>query len=227
MWSSISMRSTEETHLKALEEVLRCLEQAGLRVKQSKCAFMRPSVCYLGHRIDAEGLHPLDDRVRAIRDAPTPTSFSELKSYLGMLSYYNMFLPNLSSLLHHLHRLLRKEVPWVWGKSQAKAFINSKKLLLSSNCLIHFDISRELTLACDASNYGLGAVLSHKMSDGTDRPIAYASRTLNLAEHNYSQFEKEGLACVFGVKKFHDYVFGCHFKLVTDHKPLLGLIKED
>ena len=219
--------STEEAHLKTLEEMLRRLEQAGLRVKQSKCAFMRPSVCYLGHRIDAEGLHPLDDRVRAIRDAPTPTSVSELKSYLGMLSYYNKFLPNLSSLLHPLHRLLRKDVPWVWGKSQAKAFVNSKKLLLSSNCLTHFDISRELTLACDASNYGLGAVLSHKMSDGTDRPIAYASRTLSPAERNYSQLEKEGLACVFGVKKFHDYVFGRHFELVTDHKPLLGLIKED
>lgn len=113
------------------------------------------------------------------------------------------------------------------GKSQAKAFVNSKKLLLSSNCLTHFDISRELTLVCDASNYGLGAVLSHKMSDGTDSPIAYASRTLNPAERNYSQLEKEGLACVFGVKKFHDYVFGHHFELVIDHKPLLGLIKED
>ena len=219
--------STEEAHLKELEEVLRRLEQAGLRVKQSKCAFMRPSVCYLGHRIDAEGLHPLDDRVRAIRDAPTPTSVSELKSYLGMLSYYNKFLPNLSSLLHPLHRLWRKDVPWVWGKFQVKAFVNSKKLLLSSNCLTHFNISRELTLACDASNYGLGAMLSHKMSDGTDRPIAYACHTLSPAKHNYSQLEKEGLACVFGVKKFHDYVFGRHFELVTDHKPLLGLIKED
>ena len=187
--------STEETHLKALEEVLRCLEQAGLRVKQSKCAFMRLSVCYLGHKIDAEGLHPLDDRVRAIRNAPTPTSVSELKLYLGMLLYYNKFLLDLSSLLHPLHCLLRKVMLWVWGKSQVKAF-NSKKLLPLSNCLTHFDVSRELTLACNVSNYWLDAVLSHKMSDGTDRPIAYASRTLNPAERNYSQLEKEGLACV-------------------------------
>ena len=187
---------------------------------------MRPSVSYLGHKIDAEGLHPLDDRVRAIKDAPTPTSVSGLKSYLGMLSYYNKFLPSLSSLLYPLHRLLRKDTPWVWGTAQSKAFTVSKKLL-SSNCRTHFDSSLELTLACDASNYCLGAVLSHKMPDGSDRPIAYASRTLNTAERNYSQLEKEGLACIFGVKKFHDYVFGRHFELVTDHKPLLGLIKED
>ena len=219
--------STEEAHLRALEEVLRRLERAGLRAKKSKCAFMRPSVSYLGHKIDAEGLHPLDDRVRAIRDASTPTSVSGLKSYLGMLSYYNKFLPSLSSLLYPLHRLLRKDTPWVWGTAQSKAFTVSKKLLLSSNCRTHFDSSLRLTLACDASNYGLGAVLSHKMPDGSERPIAYASRTLNTAERNYSQLEKEGLACIFGVKKFHDYVFGRHFELVTDHKPLLGLIKED
>ena len=216
---------SQEDHLRALEEVLRHLERAGLR--QSKCTFLRPSVTYLGHKIDAEGLHPLDDRIRAIKDAPTPTSVPKLKSYLGMLSYYNKFLPNLSSVLHPLHRLLRKDTPWRWGSAQSEAFNKSTKLLLSSNCLTHYDPSRDLTLACDASNYGLGAVLSHKMPDGSDQPIAYASRTLNTAERNYSQLEKEGLAYVFGVKKFHDYVFGRHFELVTDHKPLLGLIKED
>ena len=138
-------------------------------MKQSKCTFLRPSVTYLGHKIDAEGLHPLDDRIRAIKDAPTPTSVPKLKSYLGMLSYYNKFLPNLSSVLHPLHRLLRKDTPWRWGSAQSEAFNKSTKLLLSSNCLTHYDPSRDLTLACDASNYGLGAVLSHKMPDGSDR----------------------------------------------------------
>ena len=178
--------NSEEAHLRTLEEVLHRLEQAGLKVKQSKCAFMRPSVTYLGHKIDAEGLHPLDDRVRAIRDAPTPTSVTKLKSFLGMLSYYNKFLPSLSSVLYPLHRLLRKDIPWVWGAAQSKAFSDSKKLLLSSNCLTHFDSSLDFVVACDASNYGLGAVISHKMPDGSDRPIAYASRTLNRSEQNYS-----------------------------------------
>ena len=107
--------STEESHLRTLDEVLSRLHKAGLRVKHNKCAFMRPSVTYLGHRIDAQGLHPLQDRIRAIQEAPTPTSVPKLKSYLGMLSYYSKFLPKLSTVLHPLHLLLQKDVPWKWG----------------------------------------------------------------------------------------------------------------
>ena len=219
--------STEEEHLKALEEVLRRLEKAGLRVKLKKCMFMRPSVEYLGHKIDANGLHPLQDKVHAIKEAPTPQSVQELRSYLGLLTHYNKFLPNLSTTLHPLHKLLQKNVPWRWRAEQEKAFAKSKELLTSTKFLAHFDSTQKLTLACDASSYGVGAVLAHKMPDGSERPIGYASRTLTKSERNCSQLEKEGLSCIFGIKKFHDYVFGHAFELVTDHKPLLGLLKED
>ena len=102
----------------------------------------------------------------------------------------------------------------------------SKKLLTSSSLLVHFNPDLKLMLACDASAYGIGAVLSHRMEDGSEKPIGYVSRTLSKAEQNYSQLEKEGLTCVFGVKKFHSYLFGHPFQLVTDHKPLLTLLGE-
>ena len=108
----------------------------------------------------------------------------------------------------------------------AEGLQKSKELLLSSKVLVHLDPDREVVLACDASPYGLGAVLSHKMPDGVERHIAFASRTLSPAEQKYSQLEKEGLACVFGVKKFHTYLYGRQFSLLTDHKPLLGLFSE-
>lgn len=216
----------EDMHLKALDEVLNRLGKAGLRVKKDKCLFMVPSVKFLGHRIDAKGLHPLKEKVEAIEAAPIPTNLTELKAYVGLLTYYSKFLPNLSTKLAPLYELMKLGVVWKWTAERDQAFQESKKLLASDSLLVHFDESLPLTLACDASAYGLGAVLAHRYPDGSERPIGYASRTLNSAERNYSQLEKEGLALVFGIKKFYAYVFGKPFELVTDHQPLLGLLRE-
>ena len=215
-----------DEHLTSLEAVFARLEEAGLHVKFSKCEFMKPSVTYLGHVIDENGLHPVEGKVKAIREAPEPSSVTELKSYLGLLTYYGKFLPNMSSTLAPLYALLRKDEPWVWRDEHQKAFDLSKSALTSSSFLTHFDPSLPLILACDASGYGIGAILSHRFPDGTEKPIGYASRTLNKSERNYSQIEKEGLSCIFGIKKFHAYLLGHTFELVTDHKPLLSLFKE-
>ena len=218
--------ATEEEHLQALDEVLHRLERAGLRLNKTKCVLMASSVTYLGHRIDQYGLHPLVDKVRAVQEAPEPHNVTELKSYLGILSYYSKFLPNLSSTLAPLYQLLCVSSRWRWTAKEREAFKASKQLLTSSKVLTHFDPSEELILAGDTSPYGIGAVLSHRFADGSEKPIGYASRTLSPAEKNYSQIEKETLACIFAVKRFHSYIYGHPFTLYTDHKPLVSLLNE-
>ena len=187
---------------------------------------MLESVEYLGHNISAEGLHPTKEKVRAITDAPPPKDISQLRAFLGLINYYGKFLPNLSSTLAPLYQLLEKQQRWIWGSPQQKAFQEAKTQLASSHLLVHYDAQQELVLSCDASPYRVGAVLSHLYTDGSERPIAFASKALSVAERKYSQLEKEGLAIVFGVKKFHDYLFGRKFQIRSDYKPLQHLFNE-
>ena len=215
----------DREHLTNLEATLQRLSDAGVRLKREKCTFMAPEVTYLGFKIDSHGLHPMQDKLEAIIKAPAPTNVSELKSYLGLLNYYGRFLPNLSTELAPLHQLLQKNAKFRWNSLQQQAFERSKQLLKESNLLVHFDPSKEVILTCDASPYGLGAIISHVI-DGGDRPISCASRTLSPAEKKYSQLEKEALAVVWGVKKFHSYLYGRRFLINNDHKPLETLLGE-
>ena len=132
-------------------------------------------------------------------------------------------MPNLSSQVAPLYRLTRQDISWKWGKNEEAAFKAAKDLLSADTLLVHYNPKLPILLECDASPRGIGAVLSHRLSDGTEQPIAYASRRLTDAEANYSQIDREGLALVYGVTKFHQYLFGRHFNLVTDHKPLTYL----
>ena len=218
--------TTENEHLNNLAQVLERLESAGMRLKREKCAFLLPSVAYLGHIISEEGLRTADSKVRAIVDAPEPQNVGELRSFIGMVNYYGKFLPDLATLLSPLYRLLRKYARWRWRRRQRVAFRRVKDLLRSGRVLTHFDDKLPLVLACDASPYGLGAVLSHRMPNGEEKPVGFASRTLTKAEKNYSHLDKEGLAIVFGVRKFHQYLHGRSFAIKTDHKPLTHIFSE-
>ena len=212
--------TTEEEHIQNLDAVLTRLETAGMRLKCNKCAFLLTAVEYLGHRISVQGLQPTDEKIRTINNAPAPNNISQLKSFLGLINYYCKFLPNLSNTLAPLYRLLEKNIKWQWGPEQQRAFNTSKKSLTSDCILTHFDPSRALVLACDASHYGIGAVLAHRMEDGLNKPITFSSQTIAPAEKKYSQLEKEGLVVVFGVKRFHQYLYGREFTILSDHKPL-------
>ena len=216
--------STEKEHLTALDQVLSRLEQAGFRLKKSKCSFMASEAQYLGHKIDQEGIHALGDILKAVQDAPAPTNMSELRSYLGMVNHYGRFLHDVATTLAPLHDLLKKDAKWTWGPKQQESFNHTKQMLCSPEVVVHYATSKPLLLICDASPYGVGAVLAHQMEDGSEHPIAYHSRSLAQSERNYAQIDREALAIISGPTKFHQYIWGRPVTIVTDHKPLLGLL---
>ena len=142
-----------------------------------------------------------------------------MKFFLGLINYYRKFLPDLSSILAPLNVLLQKGSKWTWIEAQQTAFDEAKKLLQSSVVLAHYDPSKQLVLASDVSPYGVGAVLSQYQEGRVEKPVVFASRSLSKAEKNYSHLEKEGLAVIFGVKHFHQYLYGCRFTILSDHQP--------
>ena len=213
---------TEQEHLTNLAQVLERLDSAGMKLKKEKCAFCLLQVEYLGH-ISAEGLCPAASKVKAIKEAPTPSSLSKLKSFLGLVNYYAKLLPDSATILAPLYKLLRNSEPWQWDKEQQVAFKKIKEMLIAPNLLIHFDENKPLMLSCDASPYGVGAVLSHLMDNQSDKPIAYASRSLSTVERKYSHLDKEALA---GISKFHHYLYGRHFIIYSDHKPLMHIFNQ-
>lgn len=210
-------------HLENLEATLKRLDEYGIKLKKDKCAFMVDEVEYFGFIVNKDGIRPSPKRLKAILDVAPPTCVKELQSWLGIINYYRKFVPNLSTVVEPLNRLLVKGAQWDWSESCNEAFMKVRDMLVSSDILVHYQPEKPLVLAVDASAVGLGAVLSHDFN-GVERPFAYASRTLSSAERNYSQIEKEALAIIFGVNKFHQYLYGRQFTLLTDHKPLTTIL---
>ena len=212
-----------QDHLNTLSQVLERLLKYGFKLNKAKCKFLQSSVVYLGHLIDSAGLHPTMDKLAAVRDAPPPKDAVALKSFLGLIMFYSRFMPHHSTVLAPLNSLLKKNVPWRWTKTEDNAFMAAKNLLLNSRTLVHYDETLPLVLSCDASSYGAGAVLSHVIN-GKHQPIAFASCTLTETQRNYSQLEKEAFSIIFGLKRFHQYLCGRSFTILTDHRPLLTLL---
>ena len=213
-----------EEHLLRLKTVLSRLQEKGLRVQRDKCEFFKDSISYLGYVIDSKGLHAAQDKVEAIKNAPEPIDKSQVQSFLGLVNYYGKFIPNMATICHPLYQLLKADVHFQFDGRCKRAFKEIKDSLTGAEILVHYNPESPVKLSCDASSYGVGAVLAHVFPDGTERPIAYASKTLTKAEKGYSQTDKEALAIIFGVKRFDQYLIGRHFTLATDHKPLLAIL---
>jgi hypothetical protein len=190
---------------------------------RKKSSFFKRSVEYCGYKIGNKGLEKCYGKVEAVMKAPEPKNITELRSFLGLVNFYGRFIPNLSTIAQPLHNLLKKGVKFIFGAKCKKSFEIIKREIASERVLVHYDDNKKLLLATDASPYGIGAVISHRMEDGTERPISFASRTLSETERKYSQVDREALAIVFGVTKFYAYLYGRKFTLITDHKPLVSI----
>lgn len=209
-------------HIEKLNLVFDRLRKFNLKLQPDKCEFLRREVAYLGHIITDKGVSPNPDKIAAVTQFPTPKNPKDIKSFLGLVGYYRRFIENFSKITKPLTSLLKKDAVFQWSHEQEQSFNLLKNKLTSAPLLQYPDFNNPFLLTTDASNYAVGAILSQG-EIGKDKPIAYASRTLNKAEGNYSTIEKELLAILFGVKTFRPYLYGRKFRIITDHRPLVWL----
>ena len=194
---------TDREHISNLQKTLDRLRTAGFRLKMNKCKFFQPEVHYLGHIIDKDGIRPQLEKLKGILEMLNPNNQKELRSFLGMVNYYDRFTLGLASKCANLNDLLHKEAVWQWDKHHAAAV---QEIKTATEALAHYDPSLPLNLSCDTSPVGVGAVIFHTLPDNTEKVMAYGSRKLSQAEKNYAQIQKEVLAIIFGVQKFRQYL---------------------
>uniref|UniRef100_A0A3P9J3I3 Gypsy retrotransposon integrase-like protein 1 n=1 Tax=Oryzias latipes TaxID=8090 RepID=A0A3P9J3I3_ORYLA len=209
--------------LESLRKVLQRIAAAGLKLHPDKCCFMRRELEFLGHRIGSEGISTLEEKVQAVRDWPTPTTLRDLKSFLGLASYYRRFVRGFSCIAAPLFHLQKKDCDFVWTQECEQAFSSLKKALTNSPILTPPDPKLPFILDTDASDVGMGAVLSQMGSAG-ERVVAYFSKTFSKAERRYCVTRRELLAVVKAIGHFRYYLCGLPFTVRTDHSALQWLM---
>lgn len=213
---------TRAEHDKNLRAVLDRAFQRGLRFNEEKLEVGVTEVQYFGHLLTSEGLKPSPDKISAIRDMPPPTNKTELLSFMGMINYLSRYAQNLSEITSPLRDLLQKNVEFSWEKPQIDAFDKVKEMLTSPGKVLgYYDPKKKLIMQSDSSRSGLGSTL---LQDG--RPITYASKSLTASQKNYAMIELECLGILFGLKRFHQYVYGRKVIVETDHLPLISIFKK-
>jgi hypothetical protein len=217
-----SKEECEKNLIKALER----FDKFNLVMSREKSKFFIRKIKYLGYIISEKGLEKDPEKVMAIQKTAAPTNVKELQSFLGMVQFYSAFIKNAAAILQPLYNLLNNNTSYHWTKACDEAFIAVKEQLVSEQTLIMLDPNLPLYLETDASPYGLGAILSHKI-DGHLRPIGFYSRTLSKAEKNYAHIDREATAIFWATKKLYQYLYGREFILITDNKPLQQIFNPD
>lgn len=212
---------TIDEHNKILEQVVNRARKYNIKFNKEKVQWCSEEVKFLGHIISKDGVSCDEERMGAINDICEPKDKNGLQKLLGMINYARNFVPNLAEMSSPLRELLKKNVVFKWLPAHTSCLNNIKSLICNAPKLKIFDPDAELKIQTDASKAGLGCCLMQG-----DRPISFASRSLTDAETRYSQIEKEFLAVVFACQKFHFFIYGRRITVITDHKPLLGIIKK-
>lgn len=215
---------TFELHVEILKEVLNRICKAGLTLNRDKCNWCKSELKYLGYVVNASGLLVDPDKVDAVLKIPTPHNVKEVRRIIGLASWYRRFVPNFSSIISPLTSLICKNKPFVWDSACEMALTTIKEHLVSAPVLSCPNFEIPFCIQTDASDFGLGAVLS-QTENGVEKVICYASRSLTKAERKYSTVEKECLAVLFAVEKWRPYIEGTKFTVVTDHHSLKWLHK--
>ena len=208
-------------HLCTLREFFVRVREANLTLRPTKCSIGYSCVKFLGFDISPQGLSPTPNNVNKALNACRPQTKTQLRSFLGMIGHYRRFIPNFAAVAVPLTDLTRKgsSNKLEWSEQHERAFVALKRAITNPPILRLPNVNETFVLQTDASNEGLGAVLLQE-EEGFKYPIAYASRKLLQREKNYSTIERECLAIVFGIQKFHNFLYGQEFILETDHQPL-------
>lgn len=220
---------TEKEHDKNLMTLMKEAEQNGLVFNSNKCQIKKKEISYFGVTLCAQGIKPDPQKVEDLHSMPTPTSKTELQEFMGLITYLGPFIRALSAKAEPLRQLLKKDTPFEWSEDHAATYGTLKSLISKDECLKYYNTEAPAFLMVDASQKGLGAALlqPQKLPGGgynssIDQlyPVAFASKALTSAEKNYVNIEREMLAVTFGIKRLHTYLYGRHFTVLSDHKPL-------
>lgn len=209
--------------------IIRIAEQfkkANLTLNVSKSKFCVTEVNYLGYIIDNGGIKTDPEKVESIRNWPTPKNLKQVRGFLGLAGWYRRFINNFSSIVYPITEVLSTKKKFSWTTEVQKSFQEIKNLLTSAPILVNPDFSKKFYLHCDASDYGIGAVLVQLDDNGEEKPIAFMSKKLNTAQRNYSVTERECLAALEAIKKFRCYLELQEFEVITDHSSLVWLMKQ-